>query len=487
MKFTLPRQGAALLFQVGRLWGVDPLWLQAAASSLASLASEQVLGFLSHASDEGAEEAPPKPYHVDEDGIADFAITGPMSKGDSPMAAWFARVFGGTATADLARRVQAAAEDPDVKGAFVKVNSPGGQVDGNANLVDALRAFAQAKPLHAYGDGQVGSCAYWAASQAHRITTSRDTWSGSIGVYIPVEDSSKAAEAAGIEVKVIASGPYKGAGYPGTEVTEEQEAMFQREVDASAAVFVEDALIFGRGMSAKEAARHATGEAWMAPDALKRGLIDAVGTEAEARQALRDAIARKEAGGDTDNPNPDGGDAPGAVTLLEVGMDENKKKGILAMLQSIGAMLTGGAAPGAEDEAPATSEVPAPIAAPVAPAAPVEDPAVAGYRAAVAEAYATEYNRVYGAGSMTQADALKRVVALGLDEVREETSRMIGLSNALLAPDPTDETAEGRQSADEGETGAGISPDADAAAEAAKRLADMKKKNLAAMRDKHGI
>ena len=98
---------------------------------------------------------------------------------------------------------------------------------------------------------------------------------GSIGTVLVVEDFSKQAEDLGIKVHVIATGPNKGAGIPGSEVTDEQLKMFAERVEGMNAHFLA-AVRGGRKLSRAQLEAVTDGRVFIAEKAKGLGLIDAV-------------------------------------------------------------------------------------------------------------------------------------------------------------------------------------------------------------------
>ena len=96
-------------------------------------------------------------------------------------------------------------------------------------------------------------------------------------------DTSKLAEREGIEVLTFDSGWFKSAGAPGTPITDEMKAEFQRYVDVAYADFLK-VVERGRGMSAADLKPLADGRLFYAPEAKANGLIDGIRTMAETIQ-----------------------------------------------------------------------------------------------------------------------------------------------------------------------------------------------------------
>ena len=207
-------------------------------------------------------------------------VTGPLTKHFSFWSLW----FGGTSTRMIQSALRTALADEEVERIVLEVDSPGGEVDGIAELSDAVFAARKEKPIWAVVDGVGASAAYWIASQATQIFMNNRTDAvGSIGVRAVVVDSSKFFESAGIKVIPIDTGEFKSAGVDGVPVTDEQLAEFQKMVDALFDEFVK-AVSRGRGMAVKDVRAVADGRMFLAKEAISLGLADKI-------QSLGDTIS----------------------------------------------------------------------------------------------------------------------------------------------------------------------------------------------------
>jgi signal peptide peptidase SppA len=182
--------------------------------------------------------------------------------------------------------VRAAGADPAIAAIALRIDSPGGTSAGTADLARDIAKAAQSKPVWAYVEDMAASAAYWVASQTGRIVANdRTALVGSIGTYMGLYDLSGAAAQRGIKAIVIRSGPYKGAGFEGAEITDAQKAYWQLIVDKTQAEF-SAAVSAGRRMAPESVAQLADGRVHMAADALSLGLIDAIQSWDEFLAAL---------------------------------------------------------------------------------------------------------------------------------------------------------------------------------------------------------
>ena len=222
-------------------------------------------------------DAGSKPYMLSSDGVAQFAIEGPMTKKVAMSAA-------GTSTAHLRRMMSLAERDRDVRSGIIKIDSPGGSVAGTDDLAKAVRSFASRKPIYAFAEDFMASAAVWVAAGCTRIFATPTTHIGSIGTILVIPDMSKMAKNAGVEVHVITSdgADYKGAGAPGTAITEKHKAYFRSMVNGMQAHFA-GAVSQGRRIT-PDAIKALAGRMFIAGEAQGLGLIDGI-------RAYDDAVA----------------------------------------------------------------------------------------------------------------------------------------------------------------------------------------------------
>lgn len=209
-------------------------------------------------------------------------LRGPMLK-DAP--AWVAK-YGLTSTAKVRQALTRAAADSSIENIILWIDSPGGSVDGIAELADAIFEVRQSKPVLAQVEGMAASAAYYVGSQAEKIYAGRSDLIGSIGVRLMLYDFSRMFENAGIKPIPIDTGKYKSAGALGTEITEEQQADFQRIVDGYFADF-KDAVLRGRPRLRGGFDDIADGRVFQSREAIGLGLIDGIQTIEETLEQFR--------------------------------------------------------------------------------------------------------------------------------------------------------------------------------------------------------
>jgi signal peptide peptidase SppA len=222
------------------------------------------------------------------DGIVVFAVNGPTMKYVSSMDE-------GTSTVQLRQQLSAARKDNAVRGAILFMDTPGGTVRGNTDLADEVARFAEAKPIYAFVEDMTASAGVSVASQAtKRFANNATALYGSMGTYSVLVDESRRAEQLGVKVHVIRAGDHKGAGTPGSEVTDDQLAEAQRIVDTMNENYL--ALIArGTGLPLQSIRSMADGRIILAADAVKAGLLDGVQTFEETYAQLVAAVSPRAA------------------------------------------------------------------------------------------------------------------------------------------------------------------------------------------------
>lgn len=199
---------------------------------------------------------------------------------------FFTRWFGDTSTLEVEAAVKRAASDPEVRTILFQIDSPGGSVDGLAELGDTIFAARDRKQVIAQVTGMAASAAYYLASQADKVYAQRMDLIGSIGTRLMLYDFSRLFANEGIEAVPIDTGEHKSAGAMGTEITESQRAEFQKIVN----LYFEDFLkVVRRGRDIGSAAlqKIADGRLFGAVEARGLGLIDGVRTMDETMARLQ--------------------------------------------------------------------------------------------------------------------------------------------------------------------------------------------------------
>jgi protease-4 len=190
-----------------------------------------------------------------------------------------------TEQSKLVETVQKLADESATKALIVSIDSPGGSVAGGEAFHDAIARVAEKKPVVAVMGGLAASAGYMVAVPAARIFAREATLTGSIGVLLQTGEVSGLLTKLGVTADAIVSGPLKDQPSFTQPMSAEGRQVMQALVMDMYDQFV-GLVADGRHMDAARVRELADGRAFTGRQALKLGLIDAIGGEPEARAWL---------------------------------------------------------------------------------------------------------------------------------------------------------------------------------------------------------
>ncbi|HZV35565.1 MAG TPA: S49 family peptidase [Verrucomicrobiae bacterium] len=163
-----------------------------------------------------------KPQMTVNDGIAQIPIEGALAYRPDAAEMLYYDVEDSRNVLDM---IHTAANDKDIKGMQLNIDSPGGFTIGGFEIADEVAAARGKKPVVAHIGGMGASLAFLIASQANEVVANRASLVGSIGAYNVHIDRSRMIENAGIKVQVFKNkeAKYKAAGLYGMALNDEQQ------------------------------------------------------------------------------------------------------------------------------------------------------------------------------------------------------------------------------------------------------------------------
>jgi protease-4 len=205
---------------------------------------------------------------VDIDGTLSSALeTGIFAREKSVVA----RVF---------ERLERAAADPQVKAVILRLDTPGGEVTASDIIYHEVLRFKErtGRPVIGLMMSVAASGGYYIASACDVILAHPSAITGSIGVISIFPSVESLMAKVGVKVNVIKSGPSKDSGSPFRDMTEDDKKLFQTIIDEYYESFL---AVVAKGRKGKipeaDLRKIADGRVYTAPQALKLGLIDAIG------------------------------------------------------------------------------------------------------------------------------------------------------------------------------------------------------------------
>lgn len=217
---------------------------------------------------------------TERNGVAIVSARGPMFR----YADFFTSISGGTTYEGLMTDLHAAANMPNARAIILNVDSPGGEVNGVAELANSIRGITSRKPVIAYVGGQGASAAYWLACACSEIVMGPTASVGSIGVVAAIRDTSERDKRSGVVTTefVSSQSPDKRPDLG----TSEGRAKIQKVVDRLAAEFIQAVAGF-RGVTADHVTKEfGRGSVEVGSDAIDRGMADRIGSFEEVLAQL---------------------------------------------------------------------------------------------------------------------------------------------------------------------------------------------------------
>jgi len=179
------------------------------------------------------------------------------------------------------------ADDDQIKGVLVQINSPGGVVGPSQEIYAELNRVSKElkKPVVATCLGLAASGGYYAALAADKIIVNPGALLGSIGVIMEFANLEKLYEWAKIRRFSIKTGAYKDSGAEYREMREDEKLVFQELANEVLAQF-KKAVAESRKLTPEAVSRYSDGRVFTGDSAVKMGLADAVGTLTDAQKAI---------------------------------------------------------------------------------------------------------------------------------------------------------------------------------------------------------
>jgi protease-4 len=226
---------------------------------------------------------------VGEDGycpIMGIELHGELLTYDSSVESTEVESASDTAVADtIVWYIKDADKNEKVSGLVLEIDSGGGSPVAGEEIANALKTAK--KPTVVIIRGVGASAAYWAATGADYIIASTLSDIGSIGITLSYLDYTKQNEKDGITYVELNSAKYKNAGDPDRPITEEEKALWQRDLDIMHNYFVK-AIAENRKLDIEKVKQLADGSSMLGAMALENGLIDKIGGQTDAMQYFID-------------------------------------------------------------------------------------------------------------------------------------------------------------------------------------------------------
>jgi protease-4 len=187
--------------------------------------------------------------------------------------------IGGDSTAELIRQTRA---DESVKALVLRVDSGGGSAFASDVILREIERFQETgRPVVVSMGSVAASGGYWIAMSADEIFASPTTLTGSIGVGATIPTIPRALDWLGVHVDGVGTTELAGALEITRPLGDEIKGLIELSIRRTYADFI-DKVAEHRERSVEEIDAAAHGRVWVGADALDRGLVDRLGTLADA-------------------------------------------------------------------------------------------------------------------------------------------------------------------------------------------------------------
>lgn len=188
----------------------------------------------------------------------------------------------GIVASELIPIITDAADDDDVKGMVLRVNSPGGSAYDSEQIWAALEKFkSTGKPLAVSMGDYAASGGYYISCGANKIFAEPTTLTGSIGIFGMIPNLKGTSDKLGVNIDFVTTNDNSVMSI--TEpLNSYQSQRFQYMVNRGYELFT-GRCAKGRNMAVDSLKMIAEGRVWDGTEAVKNGLVDEIGS-------LQDAI-----------------------------------------------------------------------------------------------------------------------------------------------------------------------------------------------------
>lgn len=192
----------------------------------------------------------------------------------------------------IKKRLEAAqGAESEYRGVLLVVNSPGGGVTESDEILGLLKQFRKktGKPVVAYFQNVAASGGYYISAGCDNIIAHPTAVTGSIGVIMTFIQAEALMDKIGVDTNVIVSSrtPFKDIGSPFRKMKDTERSMLQAMVEEIYGRFVDVVAEGRKTLTRKEVLDCATGMIYSGKEALKKKLVDNVGSFDTAAKTVR--------------------------------------------------------------------------------------------------------------------------------------------------------------------------------------------------------
>lgn len=191
---------------------------------------------------------------------------------------------------EVVKDLKKLADDDDVKAVVLRVNSPGGSAYASEQIWHQVMNIKSKKPIVVSMSGYAASGGYYISCAADWIVAEPNTLTGSIGIFGQFPDASELlTDKIGLNFATVKTNEYADFGTMGRAMNSGESALLQAYINNGYELFTKRCAE-GRGLSQDSIKVIGEGRVWTGAHAKKIGLVDQLGSLADAI-----AVAKKRA------------------------------------------------------------------------------------------------------------------------------------------------------------------------------------------------
>jgi len=195
----------------------------------------------------------------------------------------------------LAKQIDQAKDDQDVKAVILLVNSPGGSVTASDTIYKKIIELkAAGKKVVVLMREVAASGGYYIASPADKIIANQGTLTGSIGVILQSVDVQGLFDKVGLKTVTFKAGKFKDILSPTRDITDEERQLIQNLIDEAHGQFI-TAISEGRQLDRTKVVELSDGRIFSGEGARKAGLVDELGNLPETIKIAKELAGVEQA------------------------------------------------------------------------------------------------------------------------------------------------------------------------------------------------
>ncbi|MDF1883816.1 signal peptide peptidase SppA [Sulfurimonas sp. SAG-AH-194-C21] len=188
-------------------------------------------------------------------------------------------------SSEIVAKIDEAADNENIKGVLISVNSPGGAVAPSIEIAYAIKRLQEKKPVVTYAKGTIASGSYYASIWADEIIANPGSMVGSIGVIMKGADLSEVMQKIGIKTQGVHAGKYKELGTTDRPWNDYEVNELNKVIQGTYDMFTAD-VANARDLNLSKRDFYANAHIFTAHQAMEVGLVDSLGVGYDAKKRV---------------------------------------------------------------------------------------------------------------------------------------------------------------------------------------------------------